>query len=175
MVLSRRKGSEHERRIARLLSEWWYQDPTVLRRTPLSGGWSKRHASAFDLIVAEGRAEEFPFGVECKFRESWNMDHLLAVHDGGEVGRWWKKLVQEDVPQAEAGTGRKFVPLLVFTKSRQPDYYATEPWVVEKLSPPGRRLVVESKENGRALVVGLLVDFLAAPPSREALGEQQAA
>ena len=116
---SRQKGKAGEREIAKLLQAWWRQlEPECeFASTPLSGGW--HHASIRGGMKLSGdlctTAEQFPFVVEVKRREKWNLDRLLK---GGKspVRGWWKQCCL-----AALEMGGK--PLLIFRKSR-------EPWLV---------------------------------------------
>ena len=82
-------GSDFERKVAKILSEWW---DAPFRRTPNSGGWDKQSTdgqvlAAGDLIPAEGSG--FPFCVECKHRK----EHLNMFARQNETSDcmydWW--------------------------------------------------------------------------------------
>jgi len=62
------KGKDYERRIAKVLSKWW---GSTLHRTPTSGV----NIYSGDIVDDKGR---FPFIVECKKSEQWNLLDLLG-------------------------------------------------------------------------------------------------
>jgi hypothetical protein len=90
----KRKGDNFERKVADMLVSWWYPEVSSwkgkekpFRRSPLSGGWSKR--AGCDLIVPH----DFPFLIEAKHRKSWKFDSVFD--GGGELINWYFKGKQE--------------------------------------------------------------------------------
>lgn len=67
---SRAKGSELELRVAKVLNRMLYGDQKVLRRTPLSGGWSKDMGDvcADPEMLRRGNLRRPNLYVECKNR-----------------------------------------------------------------------------------------------------------
>lgn len=108
----KKKGDSFERAIAKKLGEWWGDK---FQRTPASGGlhWKKDNRVYGDIVTPEG--SDFPFVVECKNRESWNMDALFK--GSKEVEKWWVQVTKD-----AKDTGLK--PMLIFTRNNQPDYVA---------------------------------------------------
>jgi len=106
--MSRNKGNSYEREIAKILQDWWGGE---FSRTPLSGGWHKKREEnkrvRGDLITPE----DFPFLVECKKRENWNLDQIL--NPKFEPLQWFMKLLEECEDKE---------PFLVFSKNRTPNY-----------------------------------------------------
>ncbi len=100
--MGRDKGSTFELDVADKLSIWWYRAKKVLRRTPMSGGWSKT-AAAGDLISEFPNS--WPFGIECKHNKSWSWNDLFNP-SLGEIGSFWNQCVTE----CESGK----IPVLVF-------------------------------------------------------------
>ena len=96
---SRRKGSSYERVIAQILQEIWGEE---FRRTPLSGGWSKKKVTG-DIVPVSRSKNNFPFSVECKNRKT------LAVPA-------WLKQAKDDCPKNQ-------IPLLVFHVARETEEY----------------------------------------------------
>lgn len=108
-VNSKAKGDTYERKIAKKLTEW---TGLKFERVPASGGlhWKKDNRVYGDIVTND---PDFPFTIECKARESWNMDSL--INGSKEVEKWWKQAI------ADAwATGKE--PMVIFTRNRQPDY-----------------------------------------------------
>jgi hypothetical protein len=105
---SKNKGSSFERLIATAFSEWWGEEKSF-RRTPMSGGWDRNRACG-DLITPEG----FPFTVEMKNFEAWDILHLITS-EKSVLGQHWKQTLNETAP------GK--LPLLIFTRNHQPTFY----------------------------------------------------
>ena len=118
---SKRKGSNFERFLSRELSEWWYQDNSILRRVPLSGGWDA--AALGDVMVPPayiGKVPKFPFYVEARNREGWDFSELYDVDRNSALKKWWAEtLTKAKVP--------KQIPLLVFSRAYQPTYVLFDP------------------------------------------------
>lgn len=107
---SKEKGSAYERHIAKKLGSWWGE---TFQRTPASGGlnWGKDNRVCGDIVTpSESR---FPFTVECKKREKWNMDSLFK--GSTEVASWWAQ-VKKDCEKSG------LLPMLIFSRNLQPDY-----------------------------------------------------
>jgi len=109
---SKARGSDYERRVAKVLGAWWWGKP--FRRTPNSGGWDKQTTdgevmAAGDLIAPE--EAKFPFCVECKHRKEHL--NLFAQQTGSSdcVFDWWDQCVQD------ANTSKK-EPLLIMSCGR---------------------------------------------------------
>jgi hypothetical protein len=108
---SKRKGNSNENALAKQFKEWWGHGEWA--RTPSSGGWATAaHREAFrtcgDIITT---AVDFPFCVEAKKQEAWDLDALLH-NDGCIVKKWWAQAVTES-PAA-------LTPLLVMARNRVP-------------------------------------------------------
>ena len=121
-INSRSKGRRGEREVAALLERWWAQiEPgTRFKPTPLSGGWSTPDVRAAfqvsgDLVTT---AETFPYCVEVKRREKWNLDKFILSYKG-PLANWWEQAVC-------AASENKKIPLLVFRRSRE-EWYAMMP------------------------------------------------
>lgn len=112
-VNSKAKGDTYERKIAKKLTEW---TGLKFERVPASGGlhWKQDNRVYGDIVTNN---PDFPFVIECKCREEWNMDSL--INGNKKVEKWWQQVTAD----AEA-TGKK--PMLIFTRNRQPDYIMLE-------------------------------------------------
>lgn len=116
MAKGRTKGNAYERKIGKLLRDWaapilthYEQDPkNWFIRTPLSGGWNRKHTPGEDLVVPKW----FPFAIECKKRESLN--HLAILSPSEKSAPWsWLFATEEK-------TDRPVI--LIFSRNRTPDF-----------------------------------------------------
>jgi hypothetical protein len=108
---SKSKGNNNERALAAEFRTWWGKGEWA--RTPSSGGWATAaHREAFrtcgDIITT---AEDFPFCVEAKKQEGWDLDQLLH-NDSCVILKWWKQTCDE--------TPVGMLPLLVFARNHVP-------------------------------------------------------
>ncbi len=110
-VNSKAKGDTYERKIAKKLTDW---TGLKFERVPASGGlhWKSDNRVYGDIVTND---PDFPFIIELKNRESWNMDSL--INGSKEVENWWKQVTAD----AKA-TGKE--PMVIFSRNRQPDYLA---------------------------------------------------
>lgn len=100
--MGRNKGSSFELDTASKFSMWWYNCKKVIRRTPMSGGWSRTMASG-DLICELDSS--FLFSIECKHSKSWSFNDLFTA-DMGTLGKYW------DQCRGESPDNK--IPILVF-------------------------------------------------------------
>lgn len=104
-----RKGGDFERKIAKVMTEW---TGVKFERVPASGGlhWKKDNRVYGDIVCND---PTFPFVVECKNRQSWNMDALIKGNKA--VEKWWAQVNKD-------ATDTQLTPMLIFTRNQQPDY-----------------------------------------------------
>lgn len=114
--MSRKKGNVAEREVAALMQFWWrHLEPgTQFVRTPLSGGWGGPAVRAGfrasgDLMTTAAR---FPFAVEVKRREAFDMGNVLKGRPSPVWGWWLQAQGQAEEMSCE--------PMLWFRKSRDP-------------------------------------------------------
>lgn len=106
------KGKAYERRIGKILGEWWQDSP--FRPTPCSGGWDKlahddKHLAVGDLFIPKDC--DFPFSVECKKQEGWSLIDLIKPNRKNvPIFEWWAQAA------CDAKAADK-IPLLVFSKN----------------------------------------------------------
>lgn len=90
MPEAKQMWKEAERRVAKWLSEWWFGRKGVLRRSPMSGGWSHSKTMG-DVIVDERQLRDgdppFPFYVEVKRRKAL-MNPLSLWKPNAKTGIW---------------------------------------------------------------------------------------
>jgi len=116
-INSRDKGARGEQQVVKLLKAWWGSE---FYRTPRSGAFATQGFSHKDMSVAADVVtpdHTFPFSVEVKWQESWNMEQLLksAICD---PWKWWEQCVTECTVNK--------IPLLVFKRNNQPWFYMLE-------------------------------------------------
>jgi hypothetical protein len=101
--------------VASFLSKWW--EGAEFRRTPSSGGWagSKKaredYGATGDIVCSD---PSFPFCVEVKSAEGWELEHLVQAPLTSSLFRYWGQTVE----QTPVGK----IPLLIFTKKFRPWY-----------------------------------------------------
>jgi len=152
---SRDKGQRGERQVAKIMSEWWGSDFT---RTPSSGGFRTKkfrddwNASA-DLVTPD---ETFPFCVEVKNAEGWNLEQLIKSSDG-MIWTWWDQTVN----QCTEGK----IPLLCFTRNRQPWFYMIQDCAMGGIAwVDNPYMSVWEVNRGITVQIGLLSDLCATKP-----------
>lgn len=153
-VNSKQKGSEYERKIAKILSKYWGED---FHRTPMSGGlhWKDDNRVAGDIVTPP--TSIYPWTTECKKRQEWGFDQLLK--GTGEVEQWWKQALGDSVR-----VGLK--PLVIFAKNFSPNYMMFE---YEDAKVFAKELGMEElpfihfvlhKPNTASRVICILEDFI---------------
>ena len=119
---AKNKGSSFERKIAKIMGDWW---DSKFYRTPMSGGSQLRHDYnlAGDLRTP---AEDFPFHIECKNQEALGKFHGFLYSKKSAVWKWWDQCVSE-CPDGQ-------IPMLIFTKNHAPNFVMLPQNVWDKLS-----------------------------------------
>ena len=123
------KGNRYERKIARLLSEWWTgkSDVLIFWRTHGSGTMGPRVTQeAGDMMAIHKEGETFlkKFSVECKNWSQCNLFDLFTRTKTSVFRTWWNKACKE-------AQGR--IPLLIFKVGRYPDMIALPVDIFPKL------------------------------------------
>ena len=106
---ARQKGAKFERLVRRMVNESW---GVRLERTPGSGSWGKMRTKG-DLVSDLEKDPNFPFFIEVKKQEAWNLDQVVLRV--GLVEKWWVKARGQAKEEAK-------IPLLVFSRNRRPIY-----------------------------------------------------
>lgn len=114
------KGSGFEAWVASEISIAMYGDSDFLSRTPTSGAMASFWK--FDIFPKRIGTDAFHLGIECKFRNTWQLEDLLAGKrskpSGGKrkadtfILDWWDTTVED------AGKASK-IPVLIFKKNRE--------------------------------------------------------
>lgn len=104
------KGKDYERRIARILSEWW---GSPLRR--IRSGEEDIYSG--DIVDEAG---QFPFIVECKKREEWNLLDLLRPEL--PLSSYWSQAYNDYIDNDPHHKPSDPV-LLIFSKKRGRNYF----------------------------------------------------
>lgn len=111
--MSRTKGANFERQIAKQMSEWLQ---FKVSRTPSSGAYGTREgwsSLSGDLMFAQ----DFPFYCELKCRESWALDDVLSGK--GEFWDWWGTTFADARKHGKR-------PMLIAKRNRHPAYAFVE-------------------------------------------------
>lgn len=109
---AKNKGSSYERKIAKLLSNWFYGDDDSLVRAPRSGGGSWKGD-----IVKNPEKENilFNFCIECKNEEGWKLEQLFNQDcEKSMIMKFWYQTIKQ-CPEDK-------IPLLIFTRNFQPNF-----------------------------------------------------
>lgn len=128
--MGRAKGNSLERETAKILSRWIYKTPDILKRTPLSGGWSSEKMGD---VIADPEKERLgyknvPVYVECRsYKDILQHDVLTWAHCGkpATFTKWIKEVEKKC-------QGR--LPMLVMKGNH------TKPWVLLMDSWLGERI-----------------------------------
>ncbi len=93
---AKRKGSSSERAVAKLFEKWWDVPGVSFARTPGSGSFhtksnSKNFNAAGDIVCSD---PSFPFCVENKQNESWDLAQLLTSTEG-PINKFWAQAVTQ--------------------------------------------------------------------------------
>lgn len=161
---SKLKGSGNERSVSKLFTAWCGH---VVRRTPQSGGWAgPAFGVSGDLVCA---SKHFPFHVECKKREDWQLDDLITgvrVKDERSIQEWWKQTVESCPKNKE--------PLLVFTRNRKAQlvmFHGSLEQFLNETVPHFRLYLPETLVNDNVIMP--LDKFLAAYPVPDRMKEKR--
>ena len=151
-INSKQKGSEYERKIAKLLGTWFKEE---FHRVPQSGGlhWGDDTRVAGDITTHID--SKFPFTVECKKREGWDLEQLLK--GTGDLESWWAQAVNDS---NRVG----LLPMLVFSKNFSPNYLmiqksAFDKLVAKKVDPIPFNFFAVGKYGEESRVVCVLDQF----------------
>ena len=116
---SKRKGNGNERDAANQFKTWWGVGEWA--RVPASGGWATvNHREAFracgDIMTTD---IEFPFTVELKHVEGWDLNQMLTA-PACLPYEWWAQTTGE--------TPEDSIPLLVMRRNRSKPLVMTRPF-----------------------------------------------
>jgi hypothetical protein len=162
--MSRTKGNVAEREVAALIQTWWRQlEPKCQYiRTPSSGGWSTPEIrSAFnaagDLMTD---AKRWPFSVEVKRREGWNLRNFV-LGKRSPAWSWWRQCQHAAVEMDAA-------PMLWLRQSRSPWIVVVPSVLAGHTSTLAPDVVWAEPQPGSGVVhpVGFLADRLLATEPR---------
>lgn len=163
MVNGNSKGANFENDICRLISRWVVpttpldakmENLPFRRRFTASVSLEGHWASHGDVLCKPGI--EFPFSVECKKIEQWELDSLLQLSDG-PIWKWWRQAVEQ---ADRAGNW----PLLIFARNRIEPYVLLDESVslcLRLLPLTAPVLHFNRPRDPRALALARLDDLLA--------------
>jgi Holliday junction resolvase len=137
IVHSRNKGNNFERDVAKDLTKWTGSE---IARTPSSGGWAKTG----DLTPkAATMMLKFPFCVELKNRQGWDMHDLLkAINEEEGIQSWWRQCIND------AAVAEK-IPVLIFTRNFDVNYIMM--WEYDFLKLPFKTKVLHFQFEGTVI------------------------
>ena len=140
--MGRSKGASFELDTSKKLSMWWYGVKKAIRRTPLSGGWSKTIASG-DLICEF--EDSWPFSVECKHNKSWSFNELFS-ENLGMIGKFWSQCVKE--------SPKNKIPILIFRGNYGKTYVMIKKsdMVVSESILDGKIVLLKDQFNDQVLI-----------------------
>lgn len=109
------KGNSFERKIAKLLSMWYFGVTDRLKRTPMSGGFSSSFSGDIfeDTEVnlpqkSDSHKKYFPFNIECKKQEV-TLDLASLFSEKSSFWKFWR--------QAQSEKNKLQYSLLIFAKN----------------------------------------------------------
>lgn len=168
MIDGRAKGLAFENEICRDFSVWTAseQDRDYYRTCPVSALTFRRRPAENENIVTDWTGERdvihqpglyFPFSVECKKIEGWELDGLMHS-DRWIVWSWWDQAVSQS-------TKNGFPPLLVFTRNRRKAYVLLNQGVAEclNLSPVDGPILEVQRSRSVPVVLTLLSNLTRIP------------
>jgi hypothetical protein len=152
----RAKGKSLEKEVGALLGRWWQGAPF-----PRSHG----SGSAATLMKIAGLCEtgdlytcvDFPFSVECKNQEEWNLEAVVSDRCK-KLALWWKQA---------CGDARKSsrIPMLCFSRNKVPIFVAV-PATIDSMAIQRHWQHINTMRvtvMGESLVICTLAGLLAAP------------
>lgn len=123
MVNGRAKGKLGEREVAKLHEAWWgtHEEGAQFKSTPQSGGFSTPEVRAHFKMAGDlmTTAKTFPFVVEVKRREAWDLRRVYALKPS-PVWAWWRQACA--AARVQGG-----VPILWIRKNRSTDWLVLVP------------------------------------------------
>ena len=152
---SKIKGHNFERKVAKILSNWWGVKDSFVR-TPGSGAYAKfvgddlKERLRCDLITPK----EFPFIVECKCVESFEF-HLLLQDFEKSIFKKWMDELEEKINKLNVS----YKPMLIFSRNRWKTFIALrkKDYIDFKMNL-SKKIVLEVGQ--KSYVLFLLNDFI---------------
>ncbi len=130
----RRKGKQGEREVAAMCAAWWsaLEPGCEFRSTPSSGGWATPQLRGHFKVAGDltTTAKKWPFTVEVKRREKWDLSNLYAARPSPVWG-WWAQACKAAVEEGRA-------PILFLRKGKPgstPEWFVMLPQFFAKLLP----------------------------------------
>lgn len=112
-INSKNKGSEFERKVAKLLTEWAGSE---FHRTPMSGAlhWSNDKRVVSDIVPPQELVDKgWPFSIECKKVEDaqWEFSNFIEGNSMTLKDHW--KQCCDDAKRED------MIPMMIFSKNRR--------------------------------------------------------
>lgn len=151
MTNGKQKGNRAERALVKKFAKWWGSE---FYRTPGSGSFATRGYTGDvdmhgDIITPD---KTFPFCVESKNCEGWHIEQLITSPKC-DIWKWWQQTVSE--------TPQNKIPLLVFTRNRQPDFFMMRENDIDRCDAQIQARLFVNYGN-ELLAIGLLSDLMEA-------------
>jgi hypothetical protein len=162
MVNGRAKGKSGEREVAKLHEAWWgtHEAGAQFKSTPQSGGFSTPEVRAHFKMAGDlmTTAKLFPFVVEVKRREAWDLRNVYTLKPS-PVWKWWRQAI-------EAARVQGGVPILWLRKNRSTEWLVLVPVAVfyRKLPQLDRWIASEASDFGGVMPMLTTWDALRATP-----------
>lgn len=138
-IISKRKGNAFERKVAKLLSEWWSEGSRddLFWRTHSSGG---RHTvrrrkgittegQVADVVSSAEESKLFSdiIDVECKHHKDINLWSILTPNKGENIVNWWLEIRKVSIHDGK-------LPVLIAKQDRRPDLWVCNECLSGKIS-----------------------------------------
>jgi hypothetical protein len=157
------KGNAHERKIAKLLSIWYYGDENALIRAPSSGSVATfrmdKGMPCGDIMQVKFPESPFPFSCESKNYKCADLIELLDCNKGSILLKSWRQTINE--------CGKDKFPLMVFTANYKSTLAFMPKHCANKLLVEMSINLLEWKNGGPdPIVIFLFSDLLKCDPNR---------
>jgi hypothetical protein len=109
------KGFAYERKLARILGEWWCHDPKALWRNTNSGARATVVGQVYggDIIPANGSCGAWPLCIEIKKAEGWSIEEFL----NGNPGNLLLAHMMQCLSSSQLGCNK--IPILICKKNHR--------------------------------------------------------
>jgi len=166
---AKNKGNVYESHISKLIRARFIPYDSVpaktaynlVHRTGMSGGRTERG----DMVIQPPLLEYFPWFMECRNREEWDW---MQVHKNPLKNPIVKWMLDDAVDKCHAHAGvHERQPLLIFTKSYYPDYFACLTTSLENPKALAAKLswhLIVPLEPGKLVLMGLFEELMAFYP-----------
>jgi len=153
-VDSKRKGSEFERRVVRLIQSVLGLGPEQVYRTPMSGAHFALGRGVDVQIQGQPALALFPFAVECKHVRTWRPDVMAATPLRTQEAKW--------IAQVEEASSRCGLAPLLVMMGHGTDIWAATREPCRPAHGSGLRPRIHFHHQGQDWVMARFLDVLEA-------------